>query len=407
MKKYIREQLYEELWKTLTGKIKLIQVVVGPRQVGKTTLSLQIFDNWRGPKVYETADHPNIPTTKWIDAKWQNIRELYKQKKQPALLIFDEVQKILKWSGMVKKLFDEDKRLNYNINVLLLGSSALLMQRGLSESLAGRFELHHHNQWSFAECRECFSVSLDEYLYFGGYPGTLLMRKDETRWANYIRDSLIETVLSKDILLLAPVTKPILLRQSFGMAVNNAANIVSYQKMIGTLQDAGNTTTIASYLNLLSKAFLLSPLERWSGSRIRQRGSIPKILVFDNGLISAMSGSNFTKTKKNKVVWGKLVENAVGANLYFMVRRYGGELFYWRERDREVDYVVKKGNLLVGIEVKSGRIDKSPAALSFFRRKYKNSKTIIISNSAEPKIEGVRNISLNNFFENPVKAIRM
>lgn len=407
MKKYVRKQLYEELWKALVGKINLIQAVVGPRQVGKTTLSLQIFDNWKGPKIYETADQPNTPTTNWINAKWQNIRELYKQKKRPSLLILDEVQKIPKWSEIVKKLFDEDRRSNYNIRVLLLGSSALLMQRGLSESLAGRFELHQHNQWSFSECKECFSVSLDEYLYFGGYPGTLLMRKDEIRWANYIRDSLIETVLSKDILLLIPVTKPILLRQSFGMAVNNAANIVSYQKMIGTLQDAGNTTTIASYLNLLSKAFLLSTLERWSGSRIRQRGSIPKILVFDNGLISAMSGSNFARTKKNKTLWGKLIENAVGANLYFTVRKYGGELFYLRERDREVDYVVKKGNVLTGIEVKSGRLDKSPAALSFFQKKYKNSKTIIISNSAEPKIAGIKNISLSNFFENPEKILKL
>jgi predicted AAA+ superfamily ATPase len=201
---------------------------------------------------------------------------------------------------MVKKLFDEDRRFNYNIRVLLLGSSSLLMQRGLSESLAGRFEIQRHNQWSFPECKDCFSLTLKEYTYFGGYPGALTMRKDESRWSRYIRDSLIETVLSKDIILLLPIAKPILLRQSFGMAIDYAAQIISYQKMLGTLQDAGNTTTIASYLHLLSNAFLLTPLQRYSGTRIRQRGSIPKMLIFDNGLISAMRGINFKKAIKDR-----------------------------------------------------------------------------------------------------------
>ena len=405
MKKYIRKQLYDELWKTLTGEINFIQAAVGPRQVGKTTLSLQIFDNWKGPKIYETADQPNTPTIGWINDKWQNARNLCKKNKQSVLLILDEIQKIPRWSEVVKKLYDEDKRLKNNIRVLLLGSSALLMHRGLTESLAGRFELHKHNQWSFSECKECFLLSLDKYIYFGGYPGALLLIEDENRWANYMRGSLIETVLSKDIILLTSIAKPVLMRQSFGLAVSHSARIVSYQKMLGTLQDAGNTTTITSYLNLMSKAFLLMPLERCSGSRIRRRGSIPKILVYDNGLITSMAGVNFNTAKKDKMLWGRLVENSIGARLYFIFNKLSGELYYWRDRDNEVDYVARLGDKIIGIEIKSGMPDKNPAALAIFKRKYKNSKTVIISNSKEPTVNSEKNININEFYKNPEKCI--
>jgi len=405
MKNYIRQSLYNKLRANLKGRINLIQAVVGPRQVGKTTLALQVFDRWAGPKIYQSADQTNIPHSDWINTHWQSARKLSGRKNRVGLLILDEIQKIPQWSEMVKKLFDEDRRLKNNLRVALLGSSALLMQRGLSESLAGRFELHRHNQWSFTECRECFSTGLKEFIYYGGYPGALQMRKDQPRWARYMRDSLIETVLSKDIILLTPVTKPVLLRQSFSLAVQYAAQIISYQKMVGTLQDAGNTTTIASYLNLLSKAFLLAPLERWSGSRIRQRGSIPKIQVFDNGLITAMSGLDFKSVWADKTLWGRLVENAVGALLYFTAVKSGGELFYWRERDNEVDYVLKMANRVIGIEVKSGIPGKPPAGLDAFSRKYKNAETAIISASKEKQIKSRRNINLAKLFENPEKEL--
>ena len=403
MKDYIRQPYYNELWQALQGQINLIQAVVGPRQVGKTTLALQLFERWNGPRIYETADQPNIPSFEWINTHWQKIRELYKKQRGKSLLILDEVQKIPHWSEVVKKLFDEDRRQNSNIRVLLLGSSSLLMHRGLSESLAGRFELQRHNQWSFPECRDCFSLTLKEYIYFGGYPGALIIRKDELRWASYVRDSLIETVLSKDIILLSPIAKPILLRQSFGMAIDYAAQVISYQKMLGTLQDAGNTTTIASYLQLLSNAFLLTPLQRYSGSRIRQRGSIPKMLIFDNGLISAMRGENFKTVIKDKAIWGRLVENVAGAQLYFITKKKGGELFYWRERDNEIDYVLKIGSRLQGIEIKSGRPDKKPAAFESFKKKYKKSESIIISDAKSSKIDFIRNINLYDFFNNPEK----
>ncbi len=352
---------------------------MGPRQVGKTTLVLQVLDRWQGPKHYETADQPSVPTVQWIEAQWEEARRLASRGRRETLLVLDEVQKISRWSEITKRLADDDKRRNRKLRVILLGSSALLMQRGLSESLAGRFELHRHPHWSFAECREYFHLRLEEYIYFGGYPGALALRKDEVRWGKFVRDSLIESVLSKDVLLVSPVEKPALLRQLFGLAAAHPAEIVSYQKMLGTLQDAGNTTTVASYLRLLSHAFLMLPLERFSGSRIKQRGSTPKIVVLDNALVTAMAGGSFKATRKDLSLWGRLVENAVGAQLYWNTQENGGELMYWRDRQEEVDFVVARSRHATAVEVKSGKAAGSGGSLEAFQRRYPESEGVLIS----------------------------
>ncbi len=405
MEDYIRQPSYKELIDALTGQVNLIQAIVGPRQVGKTTLALQIHEKWKGPKLYLSADELATPNLQWIEDAWKKIRANNLASKKQSILILDEVQKIPKWSSKVKQLFDEDKRQKNNIRILLLGSAALLMQRGLGESLGGRFELHKLFHWSFKECKDYFKTSLNEFIYFGGYPSAIKLRKNETRWSRYIRDSLIETVLSKDILLLSPVTKPSLLRQTFSLATNYPAQSISYQKMLGTLQDAGNTTTIASYLQLLSKAFLVAPLERWSGTKIRQRGSIPKLITLDNGIISSMSSSTYKDTLKDRSVWGRLVENAVGAQLYFIASKEGGELFYFQDRDKEVDYILKIGNKITAIEVKSGDYNKKPASLNLFKTRYKNIETLIISNSKKSDIDSIKNINLNDFFLDPSMII--
>lgn len=378
MKSFIRQDLYDALWKNLHGEPNLIQAVVGPRQVGKTTLALQVLEHWKGPKFFESADSPDSPSSDWIRSQWEKARLGLGTKKKAGLLVIDEVQKIPRWSEVVKGLYDEDKRKRIPLRVVLLGSSALLVQKGLTESLAGRFELHRHFQWSYQECQKYFGLSLDEYLYFGGYPGALVMRKDETRWRSFFRESLIETVLSKDVLLMATVTKPALLRQTFGLTVTSPAQIISYQKMVGSLQDAGNTTTIATYIGLFSKAFLMINLERLSGSGIRQRGSIPKIVVLDNGLVSAMSGQDFVTARKDSQHWGRCIENAVGARLYFLAEQTGGQLFYWRERQYEVDYCLKIGKMIIGIEVKTSA-NKAPVSFSEFERKFKPEKVVTIA----------------------------
>lgn len=404
MKPYIRQPHFNHLWKALRSGPALLQAVIGPRQVGKTTLALQILEKWRSAKHYATADELDTPTADWIEIQWKKMRRENPNHSPASLLVLDEVQKIPHWSDRVKKLYDEDKRGGQKIRVLLLGSSSLLMQKGLTESLAGRFEIHHHHQWSFPECQAYFRTTLKEYLYFGGYPNALALHKDEIRWGKYLRESLIETILSKDILLLTTITKPILLRQSFSLAVQHPAQILSYQKMLGSLHDAGNTTTIASYLNLLSKAFLLTPLERWSGTRIRQRGSIPKILILDNGLVSALSGLSFKLASNNPVFWGRLVENAVGIQLYFLAETEGGELFYWRERDLEVDYVLRLGQRLYAIEVKSGLPGKAQSTLGVFKGKFKNVVNIILTGKTpgrDVKAGDSRIIHCRDFFLSP------
>jgi predicted AAA+ superfamily ATPase len=316
-------------------------------------------------------------------------------------LVLDEVQKIPNWSELVKKLFDEDRRVRRGLRVLLLGSSALLMQKGLTESLAGRFELHRHFHWSFAECREYFKVNLSEYLYFGGYPGAMPMRRNQERWARYVRDSLIETVLAKDVLLLMPVTKPALLRQLFGLATAHPAEILSYQKMLGQLQDAGNTTTVASYLNLLANAFLVAPLERWSGSRIKQRGSIPKLLVLDNALVSATSGQSYKQLKSDRSLWGRLIENAVGARLYLILQNKGANLLYWRQRQEEVDFVFQLGGEVYAVEVKSSAKKTAANALLSFGRRYKKAKLLLLSPVKEKKCPGISSVALADYFNDP------
>ena len=410
MKDYIRKEPYNLLYNSLHGEPNFIQVIIGPRQVGKTTLVLQLYDRWQGPKLYETADLPNIPTINWIIEKWKQARDLSRKTKKVTLLILDEAQKIPRWSEITKKLFDEDKRMKTPIRIVLLGSSSLLMQKGLTESLSGRFELHRHYHWSYKECKEYFKLTPDEYIYFGGYPGGLQLISDEMRWNKYIRDSLIETVISKDVILMSPITKPALLRQVFGLCIEHPAEIVSYQKMLGQLQDAGNTTTIAFYLRLLASAFMLAPLEKFSGSKIKQKSSSPKILVLDNSIISSSKNSRFNTVVKDRSLWGRFVENIIGAKLYPVVQESGGALFYWRDRTDEVDYIVQSSGKLIAIEVKSGIPSKIPASLNLFTHRYKKTNKIVITgsereNKGTVEEKDVKWITLESFLLNPKQII--
>lgn len=401
MSEFVRKEYFSRLKKGLVGKPNLIQVVVGPRQVGKTTLALQLKKSWDGPSFYHSADLPSAPDPFWLEARWQECRAAVPASGRECLLILDEVQKIPRWSEVVKKMADEDRVASRSIRSVLLGSSSLLMQKGLSESLAGRYELHRHFHWSYGECREFFGLGLDEYLFFGGYPGALPLRGDEARWGRYVRDSLIESVLGKDVLLMAPVAKPALLRQVFGLCLAHPAEIMSYQKMIGQLRDAGNTVTVASYLRLLADAFLFAPLERYSGSRVRQRGSIPKIVVLDNSLLSATSGKGFAQTRSDPSAWGRIVENAVGAKLHEWLQERGGQLFYWRQRQDEADYVLETGGRLLALEVKSGVPGKPPNGLRQFAKLHPNAEKVLISQAAATGAGEMRRVPLDGFFLDP------
>ncbi len=383
-----RQNFQRSHLETLTSHLGIshppVQVILGPRQVGKTTAILKYLKEWKGPSFYHTADQISPPDALWLERQWQEARKGLLAGSR-GLLVFDEVQKIPHWSEIIKKCFDEDRRKKFSLCVVLLGSSSLLVQRGLTESLAGRFEMVHFPHWSFEECRSCFGISFDEYVFYGGYPGAwqilLDSNRDEERWSAYVRDALIETVLNKDILLLTPVTKPALFRQVFYLSCMHPAEIFSLNKMLGQLQDAGNASTIASYLKLLDAAMLLKPLEKYSGSRLRQKVSSPKLILLNNALINASSQRKFEETRKDSILWGRLVENAVGASLINNNVGKSVEISYWRERDHEIDFVVKLGSgKVTGIEVKSGAsVGETRTNQRAFAKKYPKSKVITAS----------------------------
>jgi predicted AAA+ superfamily ATPase len=369
---------------SLSGRLSdgpnLVQVIIGPRQVGKTTAIRQFLAETGIPSLYATADLLAPPSIGWIEDRWVEARDLSRRAGR-ALLVLDEVQKISRWSEAVKRFHDEDVFSDSRLRTVILGSSSLLVQKGLNESLAGRFELIPFRHWSFAECREAFGMDLDHFVFFGGYPGAtallLAPGSDEIRWHQYVRDALIEPVLGRDILLMNPVEKPALLRQVFHLACAHPAEILAFTKMVGQLQDAGNATTVASYLDLLGAAGLVVPLPRFSGSVVRQRASSPKILVLDNALTNAAAGREFAITRTDRARWGRLAENAVGAHLYNLLSHRGGTLYYWRERGDEVDFVVKKGDAVVGVEVKSG-VAKTGKGISAFQKRFKGAKALVV-----------------------------
>ncbi|MGH3113150.1 MAG: ATP-binding protein [Gaiellaceae bacterium] len=359
---------------------RFIQVVAGPRQVGKTTLARQVIEEAGLPSHYATADDPVGRDPTWIAAQWEIGRFRAREAGRGALLVLDEVQKVPGWSEIVKRLWDEDTAQDVPLRVFLLGSSPLLLQPGLTESLAGRFELLRVTHWSYAEMREAFDWDVDRFLYFGGYPGAAALIEDEERWRAYILDSLVETTISRDILLLTRVDKPALLRQLFRLACDYSGQILSYTKMLGQLQDAGNTTTLAHYLELLRGAGMVAGLQKYSGSDVRRRGSSPKLVVLNNALVTAASAVGYREAREDPDVWGRLVETAVGAHLV----NGGLDAYYWRERNHEVDFVMERGRGLVGIEVTSGRRKASLPGLSAFADRYGPARTLLVGGQGLP-----------------------
>lgn len=364
----------------------LLQVLVGPRQVGKTTVATQVEAKLQWPSHFASADSARPHPPEWIETQWRIAKSKSASGSARVLLIIDEIQKIPQWSEVIKRLWDDEVRQHGNLKVLLLGSSVLLVQRGLTESLAGRFFLHHCTHWSWPECRAAFGFNLEQWIYFGGYPGAASFINDEPTWKRYISDSLIETVIARDVLQLQTVTKPALLRHLFGLAAQFPAQILSYNKMLGQLHDAGNTVTLANYLRLLETAFLSSGLELYSKGQMRKRGSSPKLVHWNNALVSAQSIRNFEQAFADGPWWGRLVENAVGAHLLNHLPAPMWNISYWRDGDAEVDFIVSRGSQTWAVEVKSGR-EKRFDGLAAFRKRYPKSKTWIVGPSGIPLAE--------------------
>lgn len=368
---------YPVIFQRVKEPRRFIQVLLGPRQVGKTAMVLHLIENIDIPCHYATADSATLQDLAWIRAQWEIARQ---KTKEEGLLIIDEVQKILHWSEVIKDLWDEDTRDKTPLKVIILGSSPWLVERGLSESLAGRFEILPMPHWSFQEMHKAFGWDLDTFIFFGGYPGAapLVNIDDHSRWLNYINDALIETTLSRDILLMTQVNKPALLRSLFQLGCQYSGQIFSYNKVLGQLLDAGNTTTLSHYLELLTGAGLLAGLQKFANSAYRKKGSSPKFQVFNTALFTAQSSLTFSQAKEDPSQWGRLVESAVGAHLLNTIRGTNIELFYWNQSHLEVDFILQKGNAVTAIEVASGNNPHTMAGLSVFSKSHPHAKILLI-----------------------------
>lgn len=393
-----KRPIFKEIIKRLREPRHHIQVLLGPRQVGKTTLAMQAAKAIRKPYHYISADTASLQNLTWIKQQWEIARKLVKGQKG-AILIIDEVQKIPDWSEVVKSLWDEDTKNKMNLIVVVLGSSPWLMKKGLSESLAGRFEIIPITHWSFDEMNQHFGWSLDKYLYFGGYPGSarLANTKDPSRWINYINDTLIETTISRDIMLMTQINKPALLRRLFQLGCEYSGQILSYTKMLGQLQDTGNVTTLAHYLDLLEGAGLICGLQKFAKQPFRQKGSSPKLVVFNNALMTAQSGRTFKELKNDPESWGRIVESAVGAHLLNITRGTQIEISYWREGDKEVDFVLKRGDKMIAVEVKSGQEDLKRTGIDLFVEKFHPQKVLLIGEKGIP-LEQFLRFSITDIF---------
>ncbi|MBI1870634.1 MAG: ATP-binding protein [Chlamydiae bacterium] len=389
-----KRPIYKKLQSRLAEPRKLIQVLIGPRQVGKTTLMGQVLELVSSPAHFVSADEPALQDRIWLEEKWNQARVYCQGGKRKAILVVDEIQKIAGWSETVKRLWDEDTRLKNPLQVVLLGSSALLVQKGLTESLAGRFEILPIPHWSYPEMRDAFGWSLDEYIFFGGYPGSASFKDDESRWRHYITESLIETTVSRDILLLSRIDKPALLRRLFFLACEYSGQVVSFQKMVGQLQDVGNTTTLAHYLDLLEGAGLVCGLQKYLLQPLRKKNSSPKFQVFNNALISAMAQRSFTETREDSDLWGRQVESAVGTHLINQANAEHLELFYWNEGHKEVDFILQSGKRVVAFEVKTSRRSPNLSGMEAFLEQFHPYKIYLI---------GPQGIPFNDFLSTPVR----
>lgn len=361
-----------------------IQVLAGPRQVGKSTLVNQVLAEIRFPHYLYNADGVEEDDTDWIRRTWESVRvQMAVSKQEEAVLVIDEVQKIRNWSEAVKKEWDEDTRNRIPLKVFLLGSSRLMLRKGLTESLAGRFEMLRLGHWTPEEMHDAFGWNLDQWIYYGSYPGTARFLSDMRRWRKYVRDSLATPAIEKDVLLTSTIYKPALMKQLFELGCSYSAEILSLTKLLGQLQDAGNVTTLSSYLTILDQCNLLTGLQKYANDEARKYQSIPKYQVYNNALLTAYRGTTYEKDRINPDVWGRWVESAVGAYLLGGAEEGDYRVFYWREKADEVDFIIQRQGETIAIEVKSGRRGMN-SGLKAFREKFQPKRAFVVGTDGMP-----------------------
>ena len=374
----------------------------GPRQTGKTTIARQALRRIDLPNRYLAVDEPEASgfpapydeasatfrlhpqrDSEWLVRNWEEARLKAERSTRGSVLVLDEIQKIEGWSETVKGLWDADRLRDCPLHVVILGSAPLLVQSGLSESLAGRFEPIRVTHWSFAEMSSAFDFDLPKYLYFGGYPGAAHYIRDQDRWRGYILGALVEPNIERDLLAMTRVDKPALLKRLFELGAAYSGQILSYTKMLGQLQDAGNTTTLARYLDLLSSAGLIAGLPKFSNRPQRRRASSPKLSVLNTALMTAGSGYSFEEAQADRTYWGRIVESAAGAHL-FNTAASDMRLHYWREGSHEVDFVLQRGPRIVAIEVKSGEKRMPLEGMDEFEGRFNPGRSLLVGEGGIP-----------------------
>ncbi len=388
---------YQIIKSRLEENRKFIQVVMGARQIGKSTVVKQVLKDIDIPFQFFSADNVPATNTAWISNCWAAVRSLKENKGwESAILVIDEIQKIANWSEAVKKEWDADTFNDNNIKVLLLGSSRVLLEKGLSESLAGRFEEIRMTHWTYNEMKECFGVTLDQYIFYGGYPGAATLLNDNDRFEQYIQSSIIDATINKDILMDAPIGKPALLKQTFELGAAYSGNLLSLNKMLGSLQDSGNTSTLAGYINLLNDSGLLCGLQKYSVDMSRRRASIPKFQVYNNALKMVYTPLTFEQAVLDRKAWGHIFESAIGAYLVSQAFANRFEVYYWRERNDEVDFILRKKGSLIAIEVKSNA-EKTTQGLEKFKQLF-NPKASFIIGDGGIGVEEFFSMDINKLF---------
>ena len=375
---------FEVLKSRLLEPRNKIQTISGPRQVGKSTMIKQLLQEIGIPYLSVSAD--DVPNTNsfWISEMWATARARMKTANvSEYLLVIDEVHKVNNWSEAVKKEWDDDTRHDVNMKVVILGSSRLLLKDGLTESLAGRYELIRMPHWSYGEMHDAFGVDLDHYIYFGGYPGGAKFIDDERRWKRYIKDSIIAPAIERDILTTKTIYKPALMRQLFDLGCMYSGQELSLNKMLGQLQDPGNVTTLANYLNTMDEARLLCGLQKYANDEARKYNSVPKLMAYNTALLTAQTSTSFFKAFTTPNMWGRWVESAIGAYLLNQADEYDYKLYYWRDSDDEVDFVVEYDGQLIAIEVKSGRRGANDG-LRIFVERFHPQQSFVVGTSGIP-----------------------
>lgn len=394
---YKRAQ-FQEILDRINEQRSKIQVIVGPRQVGKSTLIGQVLEECTLPFDSYSADDVTGVSADWLTQVWESQRmKMAARGESKRLLVIDEIQKIRNWSETVKAEWDRDTREKRQLMVVLLGSSRMWIEKGLTESLAGRFELIRLSHWTYTEMRDCFGWSLPQYVYFGGYPGAAQYIQNETRWRNYVKDALIEPSISKDVLMDTRIMKPQLLSQLFEIGSSYSGELLSLTKVAAQLQDAGNVTTLAGYLHLLDECGLLCGLQKYAEDEARKYNSVPRFQVHNSALRNVYADEDFSEVIEDAKLWGRYVESAIGAHLVSQTQIYDYKVFYWRDKKDEVDFVLLRRNKKVAIEVKSGRRTTNQG-LAVFSQLYHPHKALVVGSGGLP-FEDFLSMDLNLLFK--------